>query len=246
MKYNKVLFLILFLAGTVLSCQKEYLDIPVFITINDAIFIPPIQSSIDELMGDLEKFAHDLRFYPDLLKIALIHYQFETIHPFLDGNGRVGRLMITLYLVEKEILKKPILYISDFFEKNRQLYYDNLMNARLKNDLKQWLKFFLVGIQETAQNGIDTFDAILKLQKELNEKIKSKGRRSVHFFKLLEYLYKDPIIINPNQLIKLLGVSIATAYKIIDDMVTMGVLKEITGGKRNTIYIFQSCSHDWQ
>ena len=112
-------------------------------SINDAIFIPPTYSSVNEYMGDLEKFAHnDEHYFPDLLKIALIHYQFETIHPFLDGNGRVGRLMITLYLVEKKILKKPILYLSDFFERNRTLYYDNLMRVREKNDLEQWFKFF--------------------------------------------------------------------------------------------------------
>lgn len=99
----------------------------------DATFIPPIHTSINEFMGDLESFAHDQEFYfPELLKIAFIHYQFETIHPFLDGNGRVGRLMITLYLVEKGIFKKPILYLSDFFERNRTLYYDNLMRERKK------------------------------------------------------------------------------------------------------------------
>ena len=100
-------------------------------SINDATFIPPIHSDINEYMGDLENFAHNSEsFFPDLLKIALIHYQFETIHPFLDGNGRVGRLMITLYLVEKGILKKPVLYLSDFFERNRILYYDNLTRVR--------------------------------------------------------------------------------------------------------------------
>ena len=123
-------------------------------------------------MSDLENFAHNVEsFFPDLLKIALIHYQFETIHPFLDGNGRVGRLMITLYLVEKGILKKPILYLSDFFERNRMLYYDNLTRVREKNDLSQWLKFFLVGVIETAKNGINTFDSILKLQKEVEIKL---------------------------------------------------------------------------
>ena len=128
-------------------------------SINDATFIPPIHSDINDYMGDLENFAHNSEsFFSDLLKVALIHYQFETIHPFLDGNGRVGRLMITLYLMEKRILKKPILYLSDFFEKNRTLYYDNLTRVREKDDLTQWFNFFLVGVIETAKSSISAFD----------------------------------------------------------------------------------------
>ena len=121
-------------------------------SISDATFIPPIHSSINEFISDLEIFANDeISPLPDLIKIAIIHYQFETIHPFLDGNGRVGRLLITIYLVSKGILKQPILYLSDFFEKNRMLYYDNLMRTRTHNDINQWLKFFLTGIIETAK-----------------------------------------------------------------------------------------------
>lgn len=107
-------------------------------SINDALFIPPIHASVNDLMSDIEKFANDeLNPLPDLLKIAIIHYQFETIHPFLDGNGRVGRLLITLYLVSKGILKQPVLYLSDFFERYRNLYYDNLMRVRTHNDMSQ-------------------------------------------------------------------------------------------------------------
>ena len=207
-------------------------------SINDATFIPPIHNTINELMGDLEKFAHNQEFYfPDLLKIALIHYQFETIHPFLDGNGRVGRLLITLYLVDKTILKKPILYLSDFFERNRQYYYDNLMNVRTKNDVKQWFKFFLVGIIETAQKGIETFDAVLKLKKEVEEKIQKTGVRSHHLLNIMEFLYQKPIV-NAVKIVEITTVSQATAYKILEKLVSMDILKEITGGKRGKMYVF--------
>ena len=207
-------------------------------SVNDAIFIPPVHNTINELMSDLEKFAHNEEFYfPDLLKIALIHYQFETIHPFLDGNGRVGRLLITLYLVDKTILKKPILYLSDFFERNRNYYYDNLMIVRTKNDVKQWFKFFLVGIIETAKNGIETFDAILKLKKEVEEKIQKTGNRSHHLLNIMEFLYQKPIV-NATKIVEITTVSQATAYKILEELVSMDILKEITGGKRGKIYVF--------
>lgn len=209
-------------------------------SISDATFIPPVHNSLAEFMGDLEKFAHNEEFYfPDLLKIALIHYQFETIHPFLDGNGRVGRLLITLYLVDKTILKKPILYLSDFFERNRQLYYDNLMNVRNKNDLKQWFKFFLVGIIETAKNGIETFDAVLKLKKEVEEKIQKTNNRSHHLLNIMEFLYQKPIV-NAIKIVALTKVSQPTAYKILEELVSMNILKEITGGKRGKVYVFDN------
>jgi Fic family protein len=208
-------------------------------TLNDAIFIPPVFDSINELMGDLEKFAHNEEFYfPDLLRIALIHYQFETIHPFLDGNGRVGRLMITLYLVEKNILKRPILYLSDFFEKHKSLYYDNLMNVRNKSDLKQWFKFFLVAIIETAKNGIATFDAILKLRKELEEQIQ-KSSKSNYLLKIMNYLYQRPTI-NISKIMEIVDVSHPTAYKILDEMLKMNIIKEIGSKKRDKNYVFHS------
>ena len=163
-------------------------------TINDALFVPPVHTSISELMGDIEQFVHNNpHYFPELLKIALIHYQFETVHPFLDGNGRVGRLMITLYLVSRGILKQPVLYLSDFFERNRTLYYDNLTRVREKNDLQQWFKFFLVGIIETAKNGIETFDNILKLQKEVESQIQVLGSRATNARKVIHSLYQRPL-----------------------------------------------------
>lgn len=207
-------------------------------SINDATFVPPVHTSIPELMGDIEKFAHNEEVYfPELLKIALIHYQFETIHPFLDGNGRVGRLMITLYLVSKSILKKPILYLSDFLERHRKHYYDNLMRVREDNDLSQWFKFFLTGIIQTAQKGIATFNGILRLQKETDAKIQSLGSRAANAQKVAEYLYQRPVL-NAENVRKITGVSMPSAYNLIKDLEALGILTEITGGQRSRVYEF--------
>jgi Fic family protein len=209
-------------------------------TINDAVFIPPVHTSIEELIGDIEQFVHnDAHYFPELLKIALVHYQFETIHPFLDGNGRVGRLMITLYLVSKGILKQPVLYLSDFFERNRSHYYDNLMRVREKNDLQQWFKFFLVGVIETAKNGIETFDNILKLQKQVEAQLQTLGSRTANAQKVIKYLYQRPLV-DAAKVGKVAEISPASAYKLIADLEQFGILKEITGGKRGKNYLFDS------
>lgn len=208
-------------------------------TINDAVFVPPVHDTIQELMSDLEKFAHNDEIHlPDLLKIALIHYQFETIHPFLDGNGRIGRLLITLYLVEKGILRKPVLYLSDFFERHKQLYYDNLTNVRTQDNLKQWFKFFLVGIYETAKSGVETFDAILKLKQDVEVKIQVNSKRAQYLLQLMDSLYKNPML-NQQRVSALTGVSKGTAYRLIDELVSLNVLVETTGSSRGRIYIFE-------
>lgn len=207
-------------------------------TINDAIFVPPVHTTVPELMSDIEKFLHNEEIhFPELLKIGLVHYQFETIHPFLDGNGRVGRLLIPLYLVSKGILQKPILYLSDFFEKNRKLYYDNLTLVREKNDLNQWFKFFLVGIIQTAESGIVTFDKILQLQKSTETQLQTLGSRAANAKKVVDYLYKRPII-NAEKMSEITGISMPTAYKLIVDLERLEILKEITGGQRGRTYIY--------
>jgi Fic family protein len=207
-------------------------------TLSDAIFIPPVHNSIGELMSDIEMFVHNnTDYFPELLKIALVHYQFETIHPFLDGNGRVGRLLIPLYLVDRGILKQPVLYLSDFFERNRTNYYDNLMRVREKNDLLQWFKFFLVGIIETASSSVATFDNILKLQKQVEGQIQTLGSRTVNAQKVINYLYQRPII-DAAKVTEVVAVSPTSAYKLIVDLVQLGILEEITGGKRGKQYMF--------
>lgn len=209
-------------------------------SIDDAVFVPPVHSSVKELIGDIEKFVHnDQQYFPELLKVALVHYQFETIHPFLDGNGRVGRLLITLYLVSRGILKQPVLYLSDFFERNRQLYYDNLMRVRDKNDLLQWFKFFLVGMIETAKSSTATFDNILKLQKQVETQLQTLGSRTANAQKVLYYLYQRPMI-DAARVGDVAGVSPASAYKLIADLEQFGILKEITGGKRSKMYVFDA------
>lgn len=207
-------------------------------TINDAVFVPPVHTTVPELMSDIEKFLHnDEIHFPELLKIGLVHYQFETIHPFLDGNGRVGRLLIPLYLVSKGILQKPILYLSDFFEKNRKLYYNNLTLVREKNDLNQWFKFFLVGIIQTAESGIATFDKILQLQKSTEIQLQTLGSRAANAKKVVDYLYKRPII-NAEKISDITGISMPTAYKLIVDLERLEILKEITGGQRGRTYVY--------
>ncbi|HCI14230.1 MAG: cell filamentation protein Fic [Gallionellales bacterium GWA2_60_142] len=209
-------------------------------SIDDAVFVPPVYTSIEELIGDIEKFVHnEQEYFPELLKIALVHYQFETIHPFLDGNGRVGRLLITLYLVSRGILKQPVLYLSDFFERNRQHYYDNLMRVREKNDLQQWFKFFLVGVIETAKSSTATFDNILKLQKQVEIQLQTLGSRTANAQKVVHYLYQRPMI-DAARVGEVAGVSPASAYKLIADLVQFEVLKEITGGKRGKMYVFDA------
>jgi Fic family protein len=204
----------------------------------DAIFIPPVHTSVPGLMADLEAFVHDgENRMPDLLKIALVHYQFETIHPFVDGNGRVGRLIITLYLVGKEILRRPILYLSDFLERNRTHYYDNLTRVREKDDLSQWFKFFLVGIIETAKSGIDTFTAIMQLQQDAEARIQTLGSRAGNAAKVLRHLYQRPIM-DAKAVQQVTGLSAPASYDLIRDLERLGILHEFTGARRGRRYLF--------
>lgn len=207
-------------------------------SLKDATFIPPAHNMVPELMSDIEKFAHNQSIaLPELIKIAIIHYQFETIHPFCDGNGRVGRLIIPIYLVEKGLLKSPALYISDFFERNRKLYYDNLMAARTDNNLRQWIKFFLVGIIEIANKGAYTFDSILKLQKKAEGQINSLKGKSYDANKVVGFLYQRPFI-DAGTVVKLTEKTPASAYALIKDLEKLGILVEITGNKRDRKYAF--------
>ncbi|MFH1052390.1 MAG: Fic family protein [bacterium] len=209
-------------------------------SINDAVFVPPHHEEINELISDLEKFLNNDRDnLPYLIKAGISHYQFETIHPFLDGNGRIGRLLITLYLIDNGLLIKPCLYLSDYFEKNRNLYYDNLTRARTHNDLKQWLIFFLEGIYQTSQSAIDTFKKIIELRENVEKKkIATLGKRIKIALLLMNHLYSKPLI-EPMEAAEVLKVNISTANRLIDELVKLSILEEITGFKRNRIFIFK-------
>ena len=209
-------------------------------TLKDAIYIPPHQSSVLDLMTDLELFLNNQKLLtPHLIRIAIAHYQFETIHPFLDGNGRIGRLLIILYLISNGILNKPSLYLSDFFEKNRTYYFDNLMISRTKNNLSQWIKFFLVGIIETASSSINVFKKIIILREKTEiEKISKMGSKSKRGLILIKSLYQNPIT-DSNSVCFLLDIAPSTANRLITDFQRDGILEELTGFKRNRKYIFR-------
>jgi Fic family protein len=208
-------------------------------TLTDAAFIPPVHTEINELMGDLEKFIHNVKIQvPILIKAAIAHYQFETIHPFLDGNGRIGRLLIILLLVDKGMLQRPALYLSDYFERHRSLYIENLTKAREYNKLDQWIKFFLTGIIETSDKGLETFRSILKLKDEIEGKrIINLGKRLPNARKLLRHLFKYPIV-SANEIKESLNVTLPTANSLIADFERLAILRERTGWKRNREFEF--------
>lgn len=213
-------------------------------SLKNAVFVPPTHEEIQDLMRDLEQFTNaeimDSSIkVPHLIKIAIIHYQFETIHPFLDGNGRIGRLLITLYLIDKKLLKYPTLYLSYYFEKNRRAYYDNLNTVRAQDKLNEWVAFFLQGVIETAESSIETFQNIIKLRDSIErEKLPTLGRKQTDALGLIKALYKNPIM-DGAQIAEAMNVHSSTANRMIKDLESLGLLRELTGYKRNRIYTFE-------
>lgn len=211
------------------------------VSLKNAVFVPPHHEHVPELMSDLERFLHadDLFVHP-LVRIAIAHYQFETIHPFLDGNGRLGRLMISLYLASKGLLHKPALYLSDYFERNKTAYIDHLMAVRQGNHLREWLVFFIFGVEETARASTSVFRAVLGLKQRIEQEVlpRFSTRRQDNAQALMRQLYARPVI-DVTGAMQITGASTNTAAALIDDMVTFGVLTEVTGQRRNRLFVFQ-------
>ncbi len=209
------------------------------IDINTAAFVPPPAPLVPELLSDLQNFWHNKDLLiPDLVRIAITHYQFETIHPYLDGNGRIGRLLITLQLVDSKILKVPALYFSDYLEHNRSSYFDSLDRVRQSNDIEQWVRFFLSGVAETAKDAKDTLSKVVELRADYIDRIE-KGigiRRTANAKALLPHLFAKPIV-SVNDVEKTLGVVGQTANVLVDDLVKISLLSEVTGKQKNRIFV---------
>lgn len=209
-------------------------------SISDARFIPPHHQLIGDLMGDLEKFLNNPDTHvPNLIRIAIAHYQFETIHPFLDGNGRIGRLLITLYMVQEKILAQPLLYLSTYFEKRKDLYYDNLNSVRVNNDMTHWIKYFLVGIEQTAALASQTLSNILKFKDDIENHVRAcYGRRSTTSILLIHHLMQNPVV-TVDDAARLCNISYKSANDIVKLLCTDGYLFESTGQSRNRLFKFK-------
>ena len=208
-------------------------------TLNEAIFVPPPPSEVPEALGQLERFIHGDSGLPLLIKIGLAHAQFETIHPFLDGNGRVGRLLITFLLCEQEVLLKPVLYLSYYFKRHRSQYYEHLQAIRDRGDWEGWLRFFIRGVTEVSKEATETARRILSLREEHRSIITEQlGRAAGNGHRVLENLYQRPIL-SVNDVQQLIGTTYPAANQLVAKMTQHGILKEITGHSRNRLFRYQ-------
>ena len=209
---------------------------PAGCTLNTASFVPPPHHVVPDALGELEQFLHSRKDIPPLIRIALTHVQFETIHPFLDGNGRVGRLLITFLLTECEVLHKPVLYLSHYFKSHRQEYYEHLQAVRVRGAWEAWLAFFLRGVIEVAGEAAETARRILLLREEHRTAITAQlGRAAGNGHKVLDSLFDRPILA-VRDVRKLTGTTYAAANALVSRLVTLGVLSEMTGYARNRVF----------
>lgn len=206
----------------------------------DAVFIPPHHDHLNELIGDLENFIHNENLeIPILVKAAIMHYQFETIHPFLDGNGRIGRLLIALFLIEKKVLTKPLLYLSSYFENEKSLYYDNLTRVRTHNNMLQWLKYFLTGIAQTAQQAAETLSKVIELKANTEQLIQNEfGKRIKTGLLLHNYLLQLPVV-TVKEVQNICKLTYKSAGELVSLFGQKKLLTELTGQYRNRIFIYE-------
>jgi Fic family protein len=205
----------------------------------NAKFVPPPPEKVMSLLDALEKFLHDDTVtLPALVKAALAHHQFETIHPFLDGNGRLGRLLITFILCVEGIMREPMLYLSLYFKTHRQSYYDHLQLVRETGDWEEWIQFFLKGVIETAHQAIETAQLILKLFTEDRKKIEAIGKTSASLLIIHHYLQRFPLT-EAKKIVEHCKISLPTANKSLRHLADLGIIKEITGKARNKMYVYQ-------
>ena len=208
-------------------------------TLNTASFVPPAPGEMEKSLSDLEKYIHEDNFIPNLIKIALIHYQFETIHPFLDGNGRIGRLLIVLFLKERGLIEYPVLYLSYFFKKNRNMYYELLNNVRIKGEFEEWIKFFIEGICEISEDAISSIQKIIELKKADIEKIRNIPKGNISNLLLVyDYLLKHPFL-ETEDIRRLSDLSKPTVNKLLETLTKLEILELVEEKKRYKQYVYR-------
>ena len=208
-------------------------------TLNTASFVPPAPGEMEKSLSDLEKYIHEDSFIPNLIKIALIHYQFETIHPFLDGNGRMGRLLIVLFLKERGLIEYPVLYLSYFFKKNRNRYYELLNNVRIKGGFEEWIKFFIEGICEISEDAISSIQKIIELKKADIEKIRNIPKGNISNLLLIyDYLLKHPFL-ETEDIRRLSDLSKPTVNKLLETLIEVEILELVEEKKRYKQYVYR-------
>ena len=205
----------------------------------NAVFVPPPPELLDECLSQFELFLHDEQMgLPMLIRAGLVHVQFETIHPFLDGNGRLGRLLITFLLCAEGALREPILYLSLYFKTNRAAYYELLDRVRTKGDWEAWLDFFLIGVHDTADQAANAAREILGLFNRDQRKIETLGRPAASVLRVFQHMQRNPIIAIPSTA-KRIGISAPTVAKSLGHMIDLGILEETTGRERHRLFVYR-------
>lgn len=203
-------------------------------SLEEALYVPPSVDEMNEALASLEKYLNRKDNLPPLIRVGLVHYQFEAIHPFIDGNGRIGRLLIILLLCAWDILPQPLLYLSPYFESNRQAYYDLLLEVSERGAWEEWLNFFLTAVKIQADDAVLRINKMMELKEDYRAKMQSK-RGSPGLFKAIDFLFEKPVF-SANQLAKELGTNFARAQRYISSLKQAGIIREITGMSRNRIY----------